>query len=307
MTSPLSYFHSRRETVCGFVSKHFTWPGTLYLHSAAFGWDILRAPLNVLLSPILVLTRIVAYACRRADLVCAADWLMRRRILLRTSVARRVEILIAKDLLDLPWEARNATRGSDGISKAILAAPQIREMIRQRGTAGEIDALGQRISAAISEYAGARTAVAEMTTTFCILAIGALVFQALTPGMISMAPDVAEVLALRAAIEAFPLGQTIGGMWYGLFGATTSPWLETMAVAGLVMLGSVFAAFTGILADPLQSYLGIHRRRLNRLLDTIEAEFDGRGSKPFVTREHFYARLLDLWDAVASVFRLFRN
>lgn len=307
MISTLSYFDNRREMVDGFVSRHFTWPGTLYLHRAAFGWDILRAPLNVLLSPILILTRILAYACRRTGLVRPTDWLMRRRILLRTSVARQVEILIAKDLLDLPWEARNATRGSDAITKAVLAAPQMREIIGQHGTVDEIDALGQRIGAAISEYAGARAAVAEMTTTFCILAIGALVFRALTPGMISMAPDVAEALAMRSAIEAFPLGQTIGGMWYSLFGTATSPWLVTMTVAGLVMLGAVFAAFAGILADPVQSYLGIHRRRLNRLLDTIEAEFDGRGSKPFAAREHFYARVLDLWDAVASVFRLFRN
>ncbi|MCO0614959.1 hypothetical protein M8756_16735 [Lutimaribacter sp. EGI FJ00015] len=78
-------------------------------------------------------------------------------------------------------------------------------------------------------------------------------------------------------------------------------------VAGLMMVGSVVAAFAGVLADPVQSRFGIHRRRLGRLLATVEEDVLGRGDRPFVAREHFYARLLDLWDAVASAFSMFRN
>jgi hypothetical protein len=125
--------------------------------------------------------------------------------------------------------------------------------------------------------------------------------------MISMAPGVADALARTNAIGAFPLGRTLGGIWYGVFGVGASPWLVGATVAGLIMIGSVFAAFAGVLADPVQSRLGIHRRRLGRLLDTLEGEFVGRGDKPFAAREHFYARLLDLWDAAASAFRIFRN
>jgi len=73
------------------------------------------------------------------------------------------------------------------------------------------------------------------------------------------------------------------------------------------MFGSVFAAFAGIIADPVQSRLGIHDRRLSRLLDTLEEDLLGRGDRPFSAREHFYARFLDLWDVAASAFRLFRN
>jgi len=62
-----------------------------------------------------------------------------------------------------------------------------------------------------------------------------------------------------------------------------------------------------VLADPVQNRLGIHRRRLGRLLDTMEEKFFGRGDKPFVAREHFFASALDLWDAVASAVCIFRN
>ncbi|MFN3972190.1 MAG: DUF6635 family protein [Gemmobacter sp.] len=307
--SPLhrAYFDRRRAMIDGFVARHFTWPGTLRLHGAALGWDILRAPVNVALSPVLVLTRVAAYLCRRAGWRCTADRLSRRRVLLRTAVAWRVEVLVVTDLLGVPLNAGAAADDPSALARTVLAAPQVRDMTRTRESDAEAEHLGRRIAGALGEYAGVRSAVAEMTTTLCVLVVGGLTFQVLTPGMISMAPGVADAMARTQAIATFPLGQTMGGMWYGVFDVDASAWLVGTAVAGLVMIGSVFAAFAGVLADPVQSRLGIHRRRLERLVDTLEAEFVGRGCKPFAAHEHVFARLLDLWDALSSAVRIFRN
>ncbi|MFA3919319.1 DUF6635 family protein [Ruegeria hyattellae] len=305
-SSHRDYFADRRAKVDEFVARHFTWPGTLHLHRAALGLDVIRAPMNVVLSPAFVLTRIGSFLCRRIGWNDGADFLASRRILLRTSVARRVEACIVTDLLQLPL-ARGAAHDPDALSHAVLAAPQFREMIRKRKDTADTEALGHRIACAISEYVGTRSAVAEMTTVICTLSIGALVFQAITPGALSMAPGVAEAMASSTAIAEFPLGQTMGGMWYSLFPAGASPELITATVAGLVMTGSVVGAFAGVLADPIQSRLGIHRRRLLRLIGTLEVELAGAGYRPFVAHEHFYARLLDLWDAGTSAFRFFRN
>ena len=263
-------------------------------------------PVNVALSPVLVLTRIAAYGCRRAGWRGVAGWLTGRRVLLRTSVGRRVEVLLATELFDLTLD-EPAARDRCALTRAVLAAPQFREMIRTRPSAAEAEALGRRIAGTLGEYAGTRSAVAEMTTALCVLVVGAVAFQALTPGMISMAPGVADAMARTNAIATFPLGERLGGMWYGTFAVDASPWLVGATVAGLVMIGSVVAAFAGVLADPVQSRLGIHRRRLGRLLDAVQDEVIGRGDKPFVAREHVYARVLDLWDAAASAFRIFRN
>lgn len=75
----------------------------------------------------------------------------------------------------------------------------------------------------------------------------------------------------------------------------------------LVLLGSVVAAFAGTIADPVQVRLGMHRRRLMRLLDTLDAEIDGSSQKPFVAREHFLVRAFDLWNAAVCVLRAFRS
>ena len=96
-------------------------------------------------------------------------------------------------------------------------------------------------------------------------------------------------------------------MWYGVFPARTDPRLVAATVAGLVSLGALVTAFAGVLADPVQGWLGVHRRRLMRLIDTLEAELTGAGDRPFVAREHYVVRAFDLWDAALSFVRTFRG
>lgn len=307
LTAEQRYFAGLRASVDRFVKQHFAWRGTLRLHRAAFGRDVLLAPLNVALSPVLVLSRLLALLCRLLGLRRAAAWLASRRVLLRTSVAARIEALIVTDLLRLPLPDTARARDVRALSRAVLGAPQFRDIIRKQGSVAEAEALADRITAALGAYSGTRSAVAEMTTALLTMIAGALVFQALTPGVVSMAPDVAGAMARNTAIADFPLGSAIGGMWYGVFSVGTPAWLITATLVVLVMIGSVVAAFAGVLADPVQGWLGIHRRRLMRLIDTLEADLSGTGSAPFAAREHYLARGLDLWDVALSLLRSLRG
>ena len=45
------YLASRRECIDRFVDRHFSLTGTLRLYRQAIGWDLLRVPANLLLSP----------------------------------------------------------------------------------------------------------------------------------------------------------------------------------------------------------------------------------------------------------------
>jgi hypothetical protein len=45
-----------------------------------------------------------------------------------------------------------------------------------------------------------------------------------------------------------------------------------------------------------QLHLGLHQRRLNRLIDSLERELRGSGDARFVIRDHYVARILDLVD-----------
>ncbi|MSO74950.1 MAG: hypothetical protein EXQ99_07405 [Alphaproteobacteria bacterium] len=48
------------------------------------------------------------------------------------------------------------------------------------------------------------------------------------------------------------------------------------AMTGGVALGlAAISAFSGVLTDPLQRRLGLHRRRLRRLIDAVESALRG--------------------------------
>ena len=296
-----AYFAERRARVPAFARRRFGLIGTLKLHRHALGWDILKAPVNVMLSPVLILSRLGAWAAGRAGAVPLAAWLGTRRILMPTAVATATERAIVVDLLELPWTGPGKPSDANALAAAMLAQPTLGGLIRQRAAAGE------QTARALSDYGGTRSAVAEMTTALGTMGAGALAFNTLTPGMVSLAPTLAAVLAHQAAVASFPLGAMLGSAWYGVFPTAASPWLLVGITAAMMGLGALVAAFAGVIADPIQTALGLHQRRLNRLIDTMEDSFTGSGRRAFAAREHYLARLLDLSDAGLAALRLLRG
>ncbi|NVO28949.1 hypothetical protein HJ526_16075 [Donghicola sp. C2-DW-16] len=305
MDAPLSPVS--RSRIDAFVRRHFGVLGSVRLHRLAVGLDLLRAPANVFLSPLLVICRLLAWVLGKLGLRKAARWLGTRRLLMRTTVAARIEADILRDLLGIPLPEHAGGPSREALKQAILSAPHLRNSIGQRATPAAAEAMADRILGALAEYSGTRSAIAEFTTALVMLAVGALVFHSLTPGAISMAPGLAEQVARNSAIADFPLGAWAGGMWYGLFPSGPSHRLVTLTVIALMLAGTVVTTFAGLIADPIQSAMGMHQRRLTRLIDTIEAEIAELPERPFVAREHFLARVFDLWDAAMSLLKVFRG
>lgn len=296
-TAARAYFDSRRARVDPFVARWFHLRGTLRLHRAALGWDIARAPANIALAPVHLLTRLGAGGIRRLGARRAGDWLAARNLVLRTDVARAVERAVIADLLELPWQGDAAAPARrDALAEAILADPDVRAALPALAVARGGDDL--------AEYVGTRAAVAEMTAALTTMGAGAAAFSKLTPGAISLGPALAATLAHNAAVAAFPLGGAAGSLWYSAFPAAASPALVGAATVGLAGAGALLAAFAGVVADPVQSKLGIHRRRLLRLIDSMESEFLAESGPGFAAREHYLARLFDLSDAAAAALRL---
>lgn len=299
------YFNIRRRRVGGFVARHFTWPGTFGLHRAALGADVLRAPANIALAPLNILLRLGAAAAGGLRLRRVARRLDGLQLGLPTRLGRRIEALVLTELFEAPVPVPEGR--DDGIARAMLATPPLVALARAGMPPEQVGAVADRAARAIGEYCSSRSAVAEMTTALASLTAGAIAFRALTPGVISIAPDLANAVAHASAVAAFPLGDSLGTLWYRAFPVGASAGLVAGTVVVLVLVASFAAAFAGILADPFQARLGIHRRRLNRLIDAIAADVEGEAAGRFVAREHYYARLFDLWDSAMSVTRLFRN
>jgi len=70
-----------------------------------------------------------------------------------------------------------------------------------------------------------------------------------------------------------------------LFPGAASPGLIGGATGTVMAAGAMLAAFSGIIADTLQRRLGLHRRRLFRLIDALERQFNGNEGTGFVVRD----------------------
>ena len=274
MTAALSpnQLAAREDQVSRFVRNHYGFRGTLRLHRAALGWDMLRAPVNVMLSPVFLLTRLLAALLSRLGAKRAAGWLANRRIFLKSNVSTQIQ--------------RDLTR-----------------------FIGELDAKGIGPNAPsaivhekIASYAETRNAVAEIATSLIVLTCGLLLFHRATPGIISLAGPLAEMRAYSSALDEFALGRGLGRAWYWAFPVQLSPWEVILTGAVLAVLGSLVTTFAGVFADPLQVATGTHRRRLMRMLSQLDRAEAGGG----IEREHILARLGDLSDAVLMLWRSLR-
>ena len=257
----------RRARVDAFVRRHYRLRGTLRLHRHALGRDLLRAPLNVSLAPVFLAVRLLALLARAVRLRGAARWLAGRRILLETQVARRVETLVLDELC-------GGAAGADG-----------------------------RVRRLVSDYAAVRSPVAEITVSLTILAAGFLLFHVATPGIVSLAPMVSDRVAWSTAVADFPLGQRLGSVWYGVFPVHRPLWFVVAVGVALALLASLLTTFAGLVADPVQARLGLHRRRLLRLLADVDRARAGATPAPRTAAEHILARLSDIADAGLSALR----
>ncbi len=262
-----------RGEIRAFVRETFGLRGTLRLHRAALGGDLIRAPLNVILAPVFLLTRLAALLARVMRRHRAADWLATRRILLRTRVATEVAARVSAFIHELDGH---------GI-----------------GPGASVD----ETRAAIDAYVSTRSAVAEIVTLIVVILSGFLLFHTATPGLVSLAGPFADLGARTIAIDRFPLGPGIGRLWYGLFPAALPIWMVVAVFLALSVASAFVTTFAGLVADPVQVATGTHRRRLERLFRRLADRAGPEG----LAREHVAARLGDIGDLAFNLIRFLRG
>jgi hypothetical protein len=273
-----AYAAACRARIPAFTARHFGLAGSLRLHREALSLDLLRAPLNVLLVGPALFLRVAAALSRQAGLPRLGAWLAGRHLFVETRLARRVADLVLGELLRLadppPGKPEAAWR--------------------------------ERAHHLIAEYVAARHAVAEFAAGLVGLTVGLIVLQALTPSAISLGPLLAKELARREAVEGFWLGSWAGSVWYGWY-PVDATWGETAATTLVVMVCfALAAAFMGLITDPLQQLLGLHQRRLRRLVDTLERVALGESEASLALPDPYIARVTDLADVALMAMRLTR-
>lgn len=301
------YFVARRGKVDAFVDRHFSLRGSLRLHRRAIGWDVARAPLNLALAAPTAALKLSAAGGRMIGAKRLSLWLGSRNLFLATDVSREIEWLLHTELLELPYAQPERSFTRDALAEEIFADPQVTAALQAalQAIASPVDReeTRRRLTETMTAYAGSRAAAADIATALLSAGVGALAFQKATPSALTLGPALAAALAQQTAIASFPLGAGIGGLWYGVFPAAASPALLVGTTGGLMAVAAALAAFAGILTDPAQRRLGLHQRRLRRMLDTLERQFRGDGAAQLVVRDHYVGRLLDVVDLLRVAIR----
>ena len=302
------YLTAARERIVPFVDEHFSFSGARDLHRQAVGRDLLRAPANLVLAIPQFGLMCGSTLARRAGWQRSADWMGDRRLVMVTDVARELDWLLHTELLQLPYRqgAREATR--DALAEAVFADPRIETASRI-----VLEAIGRRsddpdfrsdLERKLAVYTGSRDAAAEITSAIVGAAVGAIAFKQMTPGVLSLGPAVAGAAAQSAAIAGFPLGATLGGLWYGAFPATAGVATTIAFTGALALVAAPIFAFAGLVADPVQRRLGLHQWRLGRLIDAIERDLKGDGPGCFEVRDDYVMRILDFAEVLRFGWRL---
>jgi hypothetical protein len=301
------YIATRHERVAGFVGRHFSLIGSLRLHRRALGLDLVRAPANVALVLPYLTMQLGGAALRRLGARHAARRLSSRTPFLDTDVARELTWRLHGELLELPYEDGRHHADKDALAETILADPRVAAAVDLLTALARrhADDPGRqaRLRRSLESYAGTRAAAADLVNNVVLASAGMAAFQKLTPGTLTLGPVIATALAHQAAVASFPLGASLGGIWYGLFPATPSAALVAGATGGLVLLTATTAAFAGVVSDPLQRALGLHQRRLHRLIDALGRELKGDSDAAFHARDHYVARIFDLIDLARATYR----
>lgn len=302
------YFAARRQRVVPFVEKHYSIKGALQINRKAVGQDLLRAPANLLWATPYLGIHVSAYLLRRAKMQKLSASLAKIPPGFRTRVQQQIEWLVRTELFELPFEQcferHKRHFDQDALLSAILAQPELSQLaldyLEQINHLADKPDFQARLERQLTAYTDTRIAAADLACGLLTLSSGALMFKQLTPGAMSTGSALAAAIAQQSAISHFMFGSSLGSIYYSVFPAAASFGLLAATTGGVLAALGVLSALSGIITDPLQKQFGVHERRLYKLIDALEAQFIEDSNKRFYPKDHYIARILDLFDVLKT-------
>ncbi len=299
-----NYIDSRRKKVPEFVQTHFSFSGAVKINRKAFGKDLIKAPVNIAWALPYTVIQLTSVLLNKVGFKKIDKLMQKVPAGFKTSVQKEINSLIFTQLLELPDGQGRGKNVTDALLAEILDQPEVKSLFQdqlalimsQSQQKGFRASLEQRLK----EYSLSRNAVSELAGNIIALASGAGMMGKMTPGGISFGTVLAATIAQQSAISGFFMGPTLGGLYYGIFPASASMGLAVASTSTVLATLAIFSAFSGIITDPLQARLGIHEKRLNRLVDSLENTLMDKGDSDLKLRGKYLARVFDLLDLIKT-------
>jgi hypothetical protein len=253
-----SYIESRRKRVDEFVDRNFALQGNLKIQSRCIRQDLIRNPVNALLAvPGLTVRKSMFYLERLTgwEKVEKLSPYVTALTSIKTDYQREVESLIRTELLE-----------SDSFFSQLELSSEV--MVRVKS------GFHKKVKDQIKEFISERATTTDLVASVLPLAVGYSFFKEPIYSASDLGSRAAHLFARREAEKSFFLGSDFGSAFYDIFPAAVAPTDDQVAVAtGLAIVGiSILAWFTSVLSDPLQYKLGVHKRKLYKMLDELEVK-----------------------------------
>ncbi len=273
----LRHLDACRIRAPGFIDAHYSLRGAFHLNRLAWGRDMLVAPVNFLMVVPNFLVRLLAIFFEACGARRPARWLLGLHLGLRTRVQSRLRRDLERELLDLD-----------------AAEPETPDLVRDRVREAARDP--------VSVYLNTRSVAGDITAGTAAAFFGLVVFHQFTPGSVSAGAAVAHRIATEQAVADFMFGEFLGRAWYSAFPVEPSAGMVVYSVLATILVLAVFSAFSGMIHDPVQRWLGIHGRRVRGLLDAIEESLCSERPRGFRPRDTFVGRIYDVLDWIKGLF-----
>lgn len=302
-----SYIRDCEARIPEFVQRHYSWRGARKLHAHALGWDMLRIPLNILWSVVNLVLALLGVVAGWLGFKRLKGWIGRIPPGLETDMDRQISWLIVTELLQLPYAQGEKVSEHDALMAATFKDPALQallnEVLAPFETPAQSAEFRARLDAKLAEYGATRTASAELASNTALLVTSKLALGKASFGALSAGSAISASVAHFAAVSNFWLGSAAGSYYYALFPVAASMRLSIAVTVVLVIVLALVSTFIGMLVDPLQARLGLHQRRLRKLLAAIGDDLKGQQDPRFQLREKYAARLFDIVDVLSSVGR----
>jgi hypothetical protein len=301
------YITERKEKVPGFVQTNFSIAGAFRLNRKALGTDLLKAPANLLWAVPYAGLSAAAALSKWARYAKISELVRKLPAGFDTRVQKEVRWLIYTELLEIPFEQKGRKYSHDALLAQIINQKEIADLFTPE--LAEIHAKSRDpkfrevLEDNLLQYARTRNAAAELAGGLLNLSAGAAAFGKMTPGALTVASSVAGVIAQQVAVSNFILGPTLGSLYYGAFPASASMGLLVATTGSIMATLGILTSFAGIISDPVQAKLGLHQKRLLKLIDCLEKELKGLGDSRYKIREHYISRVFDLLDMLRTAAR----
>ena len=301
------YIRECRSKIPEFCEQTFSLSGAWEINKKAFGKDLLKAPANVVWTPFYFIGTGIGKGLEKLSMDKASKLFADLPAGFTTDVELEVQWRIYTQFIRLPYKQEEREFSDNRLLEIILEDESLAPIMAQSmESISELtsDEEGKNLlTERIFEYTDSRKAASELSSTLIGTATGYLTSKTLNFGAVGLGQSIAASAAYHSAVSSFALGNTLGAAFYSVVPVSASTGAIVISTGGVAAILGVVSAFAGVLADPIQHKLGLHEKKLHKLVDALEEQFKSNEQSSLDIKDGYAARVLDVLDFLTMIVR----